>query len=83
MGYFICSMIASYLLLKAWQEKKKCNHEWHITEKSNVLQLDDMGYPLRLYICKCNKCGKSEHRWIDVSVSDCEELESGKSVLAK
>lgn len=40
----------------------KCNHDWYITEKSNVLQLDDMGYPLRLFICKCSKCGKSSQQ---------------------
>ena len=83
MGYFISIMIASYLLYKAWQEKKKCDHDWNITERSNVMQLDDMGYPLRLYIVKCSKCGKSEQKWIDVSVSECEELQDGKSVLVK
>ena len=59
----------------------KCNHIWHITERSNVLQLDDMGYPLRLFICKCSKCGKSDQQWIDVAEEELEELETGKSVL--
>lgn len=44
----------------------KCKHNYTITEKSNVLQLDDMGYPLMLCIIKCNKCGKSKQVWIDV-----------------
>jgi hypothetical protein len=61
----------------------KCNHDWKRTAKSNVLQLDDMGYPLRLYICKCTKCGKSDQMWIDVSEKALKELETGESVLLK
>lgn len=83
MGYFISFMIAVYLFYKAWREKKKCDHDWNITERSNAIQCDDMGYPLRLCIFKCSKCGKSEQKWIDVSVSECEELKDGKSVLVK
>lgn len=44
-----------------------CRHKWKVVEKSNVIQLDDMGYPLRLFICKCEKCGKYDQQWIDVS----------------
>ena len=39
---------------------------------SNVIQLDDMGYPLRLCIMKCD-CGMTNQEWIDVpenSVTD-------------
>lgn len=61
----------------------KCKHHWVVSEKSNALQLDDMGYPLRLFICKCSKCGKTEQRWLDVSVSALDELKSGKSVLVE
>lgn len=61
----------------------KCNHSWEIKERSNVLQQDDMGYPLRLYICKCSKCGKSEQQWIDVSVEALKGLETGEFVLLK
>lgn len=61
----------------------KCKHHWVVSEKSNALQLDDMGYPLRLFICKCSKCGKIEQRWLDVSVEELSELKSGKSVLVK
>lgn len=43
----------------------KCNME--ITERSNIIQYDDMGYPLRLVIVKCNKCGKSDQRWFDTT----------------
>lgn len=59
----------------------KCNHKWRVTEISNVLQLDEMGYPLRLVICKCDKCGKSDQQWWDVSEEALEELDNGKSVL--
>jgi hypothetical protein len=82
-GYFIVCMIVSYLFYKAWQEKKKCCHDWKIIKISNVLQLDDMGYPLRLCIFECSKCGKSEQMWIDVPVGESEELKDGKSVLVK
>ena len=61
----------------------KCNHDWEIEWKSNVLQQDDMGYPLRLFICKCRKCGKSEQQWIDVPVKTLEEIETGRFVLLK
>lgn len=58
-----------------------CNHDWKVTERSNVLQQDDMGYPLRLFICECRKCGKSDQVWYDVSEEALKELETGKSVL--
>lgn len=61
----------------------KCHHNWEITERSNVIQQDDMGYPLRLFIRKCSKCGKSDQQWIDVNESELEELKMGKSVLLK
>lgn len=61
--------------------RKICNHEWKITEISNVLQLDEMGYPLRLVICKCKKCGKFDQQWRDVSQECLEELNNGESVL--
>lgn len=60
----------------------KCrNHDWHVTEVSNILQQDQMGYPLRLCICECSKCGESDQKWIDVSVKCLDELETGKSFL--
>ena len=63
--------------------KRKCEHDWKLTEKSNVLQQDDMGYPLRLYIQKCAKCGKSEQVWVDVSEEALKGLSTGESVLLK
>ena len=49
--------------MKLW----KCKHNYIIAEKSNILQLDDMGYPLMLCIAKCRKCGKSKQIWVDVN----------------
>ncbi len=59
----------------------KCSHTWRVTEVSNILQQDGMGYPLRLCICKCTKCGKSDQKWIDVAEECLDELETGKSFL--
>lgn len=62
-------------------KKIMCNHDWEITERSNVIQQDDMGYPLRLCIWKCSKCGKSEQVWLDTSEEALKELETEESVL--
>lgn len=59
----------------------ECNHQWEITKRSNALQQDDMGYPLRLFICKCSKCGKYDQQWIDVAEKELEELKTGESFL--
>lgn len=58
-----------------------CNHYWKVEKRSNVIQLDDMGYPLRLFIVRCSQCGKSDQHWIDISTKELEELKTGKSVL--
>ena len=62
---------------------KKCKHEFVISQRSNVLQLDGMGYPLRLCIVKCEHCGHSDQWWIDVPVEEYKEVETGESVLLK
>lgn len=59
----------------------RCNHDWNVDQRSNVLQFDGQGYPLRLFIVKCHKCGKYDQHWIDVDISETEELRTGKSVL--
>lgn len=60
-----------------------CSHRWEIIQRSNVIQHDSMGYPLRLFVVKCEKCGKYDQHWIDVDVSELRELETGESVLLK
>lgn len=58
-----------------------CKHDMKVTERSNVLQQDEMGYPLRLVIFECVKCGESDQIWLDVPESELDELRTGKSVL--
>lgn len=62
---------------------KKCDHYWHVERRSNILQQDEMGYPLRLFIMKCEICGKYKQMWIDVPEEELKELETGESVLIK
>ncbi len=59
------------------------SHNFVIKHRSNALQQDEMGYPLRLFISECTKCGKTKQEWIDVNESELEELRTGKSVLVK
>ena len=61
----------------------ECSHTWILDKRSNVIQQDNMGYPLRLFICKCVKCGKREQHWVDVDENELKELNTGKSVLLK
>ena len=63
--------------------KKECKHKWEFNQESNALQFDHMGYPLRLFIMKCSKCGESKQMWIDVPVEEADELHNGKSVLVE
>lgn len=60
---------------------RNCNHDYQMHQRSNALQQDEMGYPLRLFIFKCSKCGKYKQMWIDVPVEELEELKTGQSVL--
>ena len=61
----------------------RCKHRLEVVERSNALQQDLMGYPLRLCILKCNKCGKLEQQWLDTSEGALDELKTGKSFLVK
>lgn len=61
----------------------KCKHKWKCVKRSNLLQLDDMGYPLRLFIFECSKCHITKQMWVDVPVEELEELDTGKSALVK
>ena len=45
--------------------KKKHICEFNkIVRRSNAIQFDEMGYPLRLCIFKCG-CGATTQRWVD------------------
>lgn len=60
---------------------RRKGHDWEVTERSNIIQQDDMGYPLRLCIVTCKRCGKSDQIWLDTNISAIQEIENGKSVL--
>ena len=60
-----------------------CKHKYEVTERSNALQFDDMGYPLRLCIVKCAKCGKTEQQWLDTYENAYEEVKRGESFAVK
>lgn len=45
--------------------RHSCNFK--IISKSNVIQYDIMGYPLRLCICQCKNCGKTAQHWVDTN----------------
>ena len=61
--------------------KRNCNHKWERLERSNALVLDNMGYPLRLFLVRCKKCGKIDQHWIDVDEREADGLETGESFL--
>ena len=63
--------------------RKPCSHSFTAKTRSNALQLDGIGYPLRLFICKCEKCGVYDQMWIDVPKEEVKELDSGASVLVQ
>lgn len=64
-------------------KKLNCPHDYIVHKKSNVLQIDDAGYPLRLCICKCEKCGRFRQMWIDEPMAVLDEVDEGKAVLLK
>lgn len=59
----------------------RCTHEWVVTETSNAIQQDIMGYPLMLCVCECKKCGKTDQQWIDVGISYLDKVKRGDCFL--
>ena len=44
---------------------KSCEHtNLKILQKSNVLQMDYNGYPVRLCICECEDCGYATSEYV-------------------
>ena len=82
---YICGKndVIHKLIKRLEKNFNNCSHEYRIVSKSNALQLDSMGYPLRLCICECEKCGNSKQMWLDVPKDDIYELDSGSSFLMK
>lgn len=54
-----------------------CLHEWRITHVSNAVQFDSTGYPMRLVIERCYRCGKSEQAWRGDGSSVADQLKNG------
>ena len=55
-----------FFLKDCWVKNKKKNDQIrHITHRSNVIQFDNMGYPLRLVIMSDN-----EQIWLDTYEED-------------
>lgn len=46
----------------------KCKHKKMEYSYTNIVQLDDMGYPLMLRMGTCVKCNQTIYQWIDVGV---------------
>ena len=70
-----CGMANNMKLFKKLFHRHNFNK---VAYKSNVVQFDDMGYPLRLYITKCD-CGMTNQEWIDVP----ENSVTNKDVILK
>ena len=54
--------------------KRKCKHEYVRTHISNVIQYDDLGYPLRLCIFECKHCKSSKQEWYDTVERDADQI---------
>lgn len=59
----------------------RCRHEYILTSRSNVLDVNNYGAVMRLCTFTCSKCGKTIHEWCDVSDTTIREVDTGKSVL--
>lgn len=81
--FWVPAIIIALILSIKWDFKKKCHHDWTVTEVSNIIQFDDMGYPLLLCIETCSKCGKSQQSWIDISNNLLTEKDYESLLLCK
>ena len=63
--------------------KKKCTHQYKVTDRSNAIQVDQMGYPLQLCVCECEKCGKIEQQWIDAPTDILKDMAKNGYVRVK
>jgi hypothetical protein len=50
-------------MFKLFKKKHICDFN-KIVRRSNAIQFDEMGYPLRLCIVKC-ECGVTTQLWVD------------------
>ena len=54
------------VLPKAWKDLFSKEANFEVLSRSNVIQFDEMGYPLRLCIVKVD--GKVDQIWLDTCV---------------
>ena len=50
-------------MIGRFKKKHTCDFN-KIVQRSNAIQFDEMGYPLRLCILKC-ECGATTQMWVD------------------
>lgn len=50
---------------KLFRRKKECHHQYKVIERSNTIQHDPFGKPLRLCISECVMCGHCKQEWFD------------------
>lgn len=56
-------------------------HKMSIKEKSNVIQRDSFGYPLRLCIMECKYCGYTEQVWLDTNEKEDDVVLKWKQLI--
>lgn len=62
----VLCLIGIYYNVKE-EKDDSCGEELSIISRSNVIQFDEMGYPLRLCIVRTNKEPYSDQIWIDTT----------------
>lgn len=70
----------SLTFLQSMKTPETCKHKYALAELSNVIQYDEMGYPLLLCAVQCRRCGHVKQIWNDVPM-DYEKSHPGTVVL--
>lgn len=60
------------MIFKTRKKPKEKKTTMRVTMKSNVIQYDEMGYPLRLVVVRCDD-GTVEHLWLDIDANSVTE----------
>ena len=63
----ILLMIGVLSMPRKEMKNVSCGEELSIISRSNVIQFDEMGYPLRLCIVRTNKEPYTDQMWIDTT----------------
>lgn len=59
------------------KSKPSCGEDHHyvkICQRSNIIQYSSDGYPLRLCIYECDKCGKRGMIWVDTVATNTDHV---------